>query len=217
MFIEIVLVLIVGLALMALIVGVALGALFLTSGAAVYFSRIAFSLLLAAGLKVDWFSSGALNYWVTVAMIFGVICLLSLMPRVNMAIKFFCTSFITYIVVVAICGLGISIYNGIAGAEVEIGLVVDIITKIVTAIVCFFGLLKQMDNGVSGIHSTNPVYVMIQRILASLVYGLTVVILGASAVNGAYMVPEWGQWLLFLGGSAVFFGLDFLLLGDAVN
>ena len=94
---------------------------------------------------------------------------------------------------------------------------VDIITKIVTAIVCFFGLLKQMDNGVSGIHSTNPVYVMIQRILASLVYGLTVVILGASAVNGAYMVPEWGQWLLFLGGSAVFFGLDFLLLGDAVN
>lgn len=217
MFIEIVLVLIVGLALMALIVGVALGALFLTTGAAVYFSRIAFSLLLAAGLKVDWFASGAANYWVTVALVFGVICLLSLMPRVNMSIKFFCTSFITYIVVAAVCGLAISIYNGIAGAEVEIGLVVDIITKVVTALVCFFGLMKQLDNGVNGIHSSNPVYVMIQRVLASLVYGFAVVLLGATAINGAYMVPGWGQWLMFLGGSVVFFGLDFLLLGDAAN
>lgn len=217
MFLEILLVLIVGLALIALIVGVALGALFLTTGAAVYFSRIAFSLLLAAGLKVDWFASGAANYWVTVALIFGVICLLSLLPRVNMAIKFFCTSFITYIVVAIVCGLAVSIYNALAGADVQIGLVVDIITKIVTAVVCLFTLLKQVDNGVGGIHSANPVYVMIQRVLASLVYGFALVLLGSSAINGAYSVPEWGQWLMFLGGSVVFFGLDFVLLGDAAN
>lgn len=179
----------------------------------IWFSRISFSLLvgLVACNQVDIVSNGLLNF-VIWAAIGGVITYgLSTLPRCAGAISFFCTAFVTTIVVSLVGGAAFSIYNTIAktGADLSITMGFEILIKAIAAVFGVMAYVKQNEKG-SLVNPSGFVLVNIDRLIASVIVGFTFVFL-YSPWNGNWHTSETLEWIILIGGTAVTFVADMFL------
>ena len=179
----------------------------------IWFSRISFSLLvgLVASSQIDIVASGFLNFLIWAAIGAAITFGLSQLPRSNSAISFFCTLFITTIVVSLVGGGAFSVYNSLAkkAADLAITKGFEILIKSVSLFFAIGAYVKQYEKGTlfdpSGLIGVN-----FDRLVASLVIGFSFVYL-ATPFNNNWYTSETLQWIIQIAGTALAFAADMLL------
>lgn len=178
----------------------------------IVFSRIAFSLLIAFSLNQRWiFTDGKMNFWIWAAMTFGIISLLSLLPRVNMSIKFFCTLFISVLVselAVMLVGFVISIFTK---QEFVMTIVHEILLKVVCAGISFGALDDEIKNSMFG-EVKNKILLYAEKIFASLVYGVSLTFLFIP-MNQNWEFSGWVYLVILALASVAAYFADKVLIG----
>lgn len=205
----------------AICVGIGALSLAMATGAVV-FSRAVFSLLIAIGLSATYpffADNDILNCVSWMVIIFGVVMLLSLLPRVNNALKFFCTVFISYIAVEILGVMLIGLIYALMGRSFEITLPHEIAIKVISTAVSVVALVKEIKKGPGkfSLRSTNIVLVNIQRVLASVIYGVAAIIIFALSTNNLWEFSAVVNWSIFGGTAVVTFLADVFLMEHLVG
>ena len=205
----------IGLALiLAIVVGFTMLIVGLATGAVV-FSRIAFSLFLGLAFCQSWPLLGSWwgNFLLWSVIVFAAIMLLSLMPRVNFALKFFCTSIICYLAVdIAVMLLG-SFFFIIVGKQFEPTVTLEIVIKVLCTLISFGALLTHME-GCETLAANSPVARILHRLIASVLYGAAITFQCAIVMNGVWSLAPWINWCIFGGTAVAAYVADLFLLAD---
>ena len=183
-----------------------------TCGSILY-SRIAMSLLvgLVAGSQTSIVDSGFLNFLIWAAISAAIVFGLSTLPRCNCAISFFCTLFITVIVVTLVAGGAFSLYGTIvkSGATLEITKGYEILIKALSTFFAIGAYTKQQEKG-SVFNPSGVVFNTIDRVIASLVIGFSFVFL-YSPWNGHWETSVVVEWIIMIVATALAFVADMFL------
>lgn len=179
----------------------------------IWFSRISFSLLigLVASSQIDIVANGFLNFLICAAIGAAITYGLSQLPRSNSAISFFCTLFITTIVVSLVGGGAFSVYNTLAkkAADLAITKGFEILIKSISVFFAVAAYVKQYEKGTlfdpSGLIGVN-----FDRLIASLVIGFSFVYL-VTPFNNNWHTSETLQWIVQIAGTALAFVSDMFL------
>ena len=196
---------------------IAYGIVLLSSGAIV-FSRIALALLFAlAGVQnglVLVATSGFLNYvaWLVIAL--GGIYLLSTLPRVGHALKFFSTILASIFAI----NLVVLIFGGVISAllrrDFQVSILLEIGITLVCAVVAGIALLSQEKKAEYDLPK-NPLLNILERGLASVLYGLSAVLLCSSA-HGNWSLPGFVSLVVFVVATAGAYVADVYLRGKDI-
>ena len=190
----------------------AYGIVLLSTGAVV-FSRIALALLFALiGVQnglVLVATSGFLNYvaWLVIAL--GGIYLLSTLPRVGHALKFFSTILASIFAI----NLTVMLFGGVISAllrrDFQVPILLELGITLVCAVVSGIALLAQEKRADYDLPK-NPILNILERGLASVLYGLSAVIL-CSSTHGNWALPGIVSLLVLIVGTAGAYVADIYL------
>lgn len=183
-----------------------------TCGSILY-SRIALSLLvgLVAGSQTDLVSNGFLNFLIWAAIGAAIVFGLSMFPRSNSAISFFCTLFITTLVVTLVAGGAFSLYGMIvkSGAVLKVNKGYEIFIKVLATFFAIGAYIKQYEKE-SILVPTGLIGVNFDRLIASAVIGFSLVYL-VTPFNGNWYTSETLQWIVLIAGTLLAFVVDMFL------
>ena len=186
--------------LMLVLASLAVCAVILFTSGAILFSRVACALLAALvasqGDLVLVADSGFLNYVAWASVCIGVIYLFTLLPRVDMALRFFCTIFMSVFlieVLVTMCG---GIFAAIKGSEFQLTGPWEILIK---AVCLLFSLGSMIIQGKRTVyeHATGKLMDLLERLGAAVLYGVSILFLSVS-LTGNWEIPEAVGLLIFL-------------------
>jgi hypothetical protein len=155
---------------------------------AVYLPKITFSLFAAvvACNKISIIASnGLLNYLVWCGIFIGACFLLCFLPRVNYSFLFLCNSFISYFIVEIAVLISFSIFL----KQQEPIIYGEIIIKVVCFIISVITLKEQIEASINNKSFQNKFLIVIERIIASLIYAVALFILICTAMNGLWSFP----------------------------
>ena len=180
-----------------------------TCGSIVY-SRVALSLLvgLVASQSNHIVDSRFLNFLIWAAIGAAIIFGLSLFPRSNSAISFFCTLFITTMVVTITVGGIFSLIGTIqkTGTTLEVTKGYEIFIKVLGSFFAIGAYVNQYEKG-SILHPMSIVGINFDRVVSSLVIGFSLVYLVAP-FNGNWHTSETLQWIVLILGTIAAFVID---------
>ena len=181
--------------------------LFLTTSA-VMLSRAVFSVAVAALLHFSYslVDNGWANFGIWAGICLAACYILCLMPRFSCAFQFFCTSVVSYIAVEIVVALFGSIVMLIMGKEYQPNLWLEIAVKVVCGGCSAWALREQIEKSPEG--TDNPILANAERLLASLLYAVSITFLSATAVNNLWSFPPFVNWLIFFGALVVAFLVD---------
>lgn len=182
----------------------------------VAFSRFAISLLIATGdslfsFKLEVFNNGLLNYLLRVAIVYGIICIASYIPRVNAAMGTLCTSFISIIATMLTIAFGFMIIDMFTKSDTNATgtwwfyLISGIVVIITIAINWLRDLdrVKEVSQGPKFLQ--NKWSIRIGRVIASIIYGLVAVVVITISFNNYINKHDWLQYpILFIGAGAAY-------------
>ena len=184
---------------------------------AVIFSRVAFSL--AAALEISRSNivlvanNEFLNYVAWALVVMGVVYFLSTLPRVDMALKFFCTILLSVVVVELVIMLLGSIIAAIAKTEFVFSTLYEILVKIVCTL---FSLAYMLVGKKPHYDSpTNLIMYNLERGLASLLYGLAITFLFIS-ISANWKLPGFILLLVLVISTIAAFIADIYLAGKDI-
>ncbi len=195
----------------------AYGIVLLSTGAVV-FSRIALALLFALiGVQNGPMlvaSSGFLNYvaWLVIAL--AAIYLLSTLPRVGHALKFFSTALASIFAI----NIVVMIFGGVISAllrrDFQVPILLELGITLVCAVVSGIALLAQEKRADYDLPK-NPILNILERGLASVLYGLSAVLLSNSA-HGNWSLPALISLLVFVVATIGAYVADLFLRGKDI-
>ena len=179
--------------------------------ASIVFSRITFSLLFALGLESYYeFTDGKANTFIWAAIILVVIMLLSILPRVNGALKFFCTAIISLLIIgVVTLGVG-SLVGGIFGKEFLITKGMEIVINILGVLMAV-GALAEENEMADFEKFSNKTVIGAEKLIASLVYGATISF-ACMSNYGNWEFSGMVQLIIMLVGAVIAFFLDKVII-----
>lgn len=173
---------------------VCIGLVTVLLSSAIVFSRIAFALLCALITVQNSdiilvTGSGFLNFSAWTIVYIGIIFLLSLLPNVDISLRFFCTVFISiYVITMVVLLIGSLITGNSPDRTFELTTTYEILIKIVCLILAFIAVengrasRKYLDDA-----PRNGLMIQVERILSSCIIGITTAFLSVS-INGNW--PE---------------------------
>ena len=150
-------------------------------------------------------NQGFINFLIWAVICFGIVFLLSLLPRVDLSTRFSCTLAISFIVmelVVALLGV-------LLGKTFELVTAYEIITKVVCLGVSLFVIFSQECK----IASNSPAWFVVRffdRLLASLFYGISFLLM-CSSTHGNWQLTLTGQFIVLIVSIVGTFIADILL------
>lgn len=177
----------------------------------IVFSRITFSLLMALAFK-DYFefASGKANTFIWAAIILTIIMLMSILPRVNGALKFLCTTVISILIISTVTlGVG-SLVLGIFGKEFVVTKIMEIVINIVGALIAVGALAEENEMTDFG-KFTNKTVINVEKVIAALIYGAAISFMCMSN----YCNWEFSgtvQLLIMMAGAAIAYFADKCLI-----
>ena len=142
-----------------------------------------------------------------------------MLPRVDYALKFFCTMCMCYLASEIVGGVSMGVICGLAGKDFEITMAYELVIKSICLIVSLGSTVIEMQRGPKkmGIHSPNVVVDILQKILSSVTYGVAIVFLFAISSNSALVLPEATNWLIFIGTTVLAFLAEMFLIDRLVG
>lgn len=196
---------------------VIVGAVAALCAGAIIFSRVAFSLAVAlvasqAGMTLVP-GGGFLNYVAWAIVVFGIVYLLSTLPRVDMALKFLCTILLSVVIIYVVVSLFGSIIAAIAKTEFAFTTLFEIIVKVIcllfSFVAMFIGKKPHYDS------PSNPIMYTLERVLASLMYGFAITFLFLS-LQGNWELPILVMLLILVVSTVAAFVADIFLQGKDI-
>lgn len=174
----------------------------------IVYSRVAFSLLMAlvtsqSDLKLVE-NSGFLNFVAWTFIFLGIIYLLANLPRVDQAMRFFCTIFMSVMVIYIVAMIFGSIIAAIMGSEFRINALYEILIKIV----CLLFALGAMLSDERSAEYNSPKNVILchaERLLASTMYGFSATFLCWSIADNWYYSGVISVLVIIVGTVGAFF------------
>lgn len=163
----------------AIIIGIVLlwaGLIFMMASGAVVFSRVSFSMLVALALintaPVLVPESGFWNYaaWCIVTM--SIVFLLSVLPRSDLAMRFFCTVFMSQLIV-ELSVLIIADFLKKGQEPFQIGIAGKLLIKAICVGISILFWVRGERKAEP--KTTHPVLLWLDRLTGSLIYGVTAV------------------------------------------
>ncbi len=199
---------------------------FMLTSLSVTFSRLAMSLLVATGtsifaFKLELFESPFLNFVVRAAIVYGIIYLVSFLPRVGAAIGTFCTTIISMLASALTVGVGFSIYDAIAKSETKFTesfwfyVIMGVIVLVATGYNWLNDIasLKERPKGPKFLRS--KWFVRFGRVVASLIYGFTLFIILAITLNTVLPTWPWLQAIIYVALTSLAYVADLYLFDRA--
>lgn len=181
--------------LIVLVVAALMTFLFIAlSGVAVAVSRVTFSLL--AGLVLHQSSvtlvpqSGFLNFLAWAIIVLVVVYLLAMLPRVDLALKFFCNMLVSLFTVFLVVSLFGGLISTIMGKTFEISLLYEIIIKVVCFGFSVYALLTQKRKA-SYEATKNKFLLGVERVFSALMYGTALTFICTSMGNNYSIADGW--------------------------
>lgn len=149
---------------------------------AILFSRVAFSLavalIMSQGEVMLVASNGFLNFVAWALVVMGIVYFLAMMPRVDMALKFLCTILLSVVIVCVVIQMCGGIIAAIAKTEFKFSSAYEILVKIVC---CLFSAVYMVVGKKPSYDSpSNKLLNILERLLASVIYGVAVTFLTLS-------------------------------------
>ena len=215
----------IAIAVIVIIIAIGIGAALLSvylALTAVTFSRLTFGLVVAlcvsrSAVVLSGSSFGNFLFWAIVVL--GIMFLLSKLPRVNFAIRFFCTLLVSYLAMEVVGGLLIGVTMAIFGKEFAPGIGYELVMKglsiLIAAGALFLEIQRSPENG--NIQITNPLLRLGQRLLASFIYGLACVVVLASASHGLWAVSAAVEWIILIGSTVLAYFADITVMDHLVD
>lgn len=166
------------------------------SGVAVAVSRVTFSLL--AGLVLHQSSvtlvpqSGFLNFLAWAIIVLVVVYLLAMLPRVDLALKFFCNMLVSWFTVLLAFGIFGGLISSMMHKPFEITVVYEIIIKVVCLGFSIYSLLTQKRKA-SYEATKNKFLLGVERVFAALMYGAALTFV-CMPINNNYAIGD--GWLI---------------------
>lgn len=166
------------------------------SGVAVAVSRVTFSLL--AGLVLHQSSvtlvpqSGFLNFLAWAIIVLVVVYLLAMLPRVDLALKFFCNMLVSWFTVLLAFGIFGGLISSMMHKPFEITVVYEIIIKVVCLGFSIYSLLTQKRKA-SYEATKNKFMLLVERVFAALMYGAALTFV-CMPINNNYAIGD--GWLI---------------------
>lgn len=178
----------------------------------IVFARLIFSLLIASSVQYKLvFTEGKMNLLIWTGIIFGAICLVSMLPRVNIATKFFCTLFIAMLSTEIVIFIGGSFIAMIFKQEFVMTTLFEIIMKVVCTAISLGMMYDEIETTEYGKYS-NKIVSYFEKIVSALVYGASVTFLCAS-MNGNWEFAVWIHIAIMLGAAVAAYFADKVLIG----
>ena len=193
--------------LILLIVACVIGALvLLLATSAILFAKGAFALLAAwiiSQQNLDLVpNSGFLNFLAWAIICFFVIYFLSILPRVDIALRFSST----FLISLFITYLAAMIIGSIFIKDFKMTVLYEAIIKIICIGISAFGIYLQGKKFESE-SSSNPIVLNLDRLLASLVYGFSLLFLFVS-LSGSLNISITAQYIIVAVVAVVTFIAD---------
>ena len=184
----------------------------------IVYSRVAFSLLMSlvccqSELKLVS-SSGFLNFVAWTFIFLGIIYLLANLPRVDQAMRFFCTIFMSVMVIDIVAALFGGIIAAIMGSQFHLNALYEILIKIV----CLLFALGAMLSDEKTAEYNAPKNVILchgERLLASVIYGFSATFLCWSIADNWYYSGVISILVIIAGTVGAFFA-DIYLRGKDI-
>lgn len=184
---------------------------------AILFSRVAFSLVVAflvsQGDIMLVASSGGLNYIAWAMVVMGIVYLLSMLPRVDMALKFFCNILLSVVLIEVV----IVLFGSIIAAVLKTEFVFSTAYEVLIKIICTLFSLVYMYVGKKPHYDSPKNFILynLERVLASLLYGTAITFLFVS-LNQNWELPILVILLLWIVGTVGAFVADIYLAGKDI-
>lgn len=205
--------------ILAIVIGLGLLVLKLASSAVIY-PRIALAVVLGIALAqtTPLVNSGLLNFLIWSVISFGGIFLLSVFPRINCALKFFCTALGSYIATEVVIALIGGFFCAVLQRELVVSTAMEIIIKVICTGFSLFVLFGELGYAMTDlcVRSRNFLLVNLQRIAASLLYGaVAFVMICVAFYNQWHFSDTAGLWILG-GTAALTFVVDIFLTAQGI-
>ena len=211
----------IGVALTAIAVGIGLMLLFAAVGAALagvamIFSRLSFGLLVAFLLSQNnalMGMTGWSNFLAWAAIVLVITFLLCKFPRISMATQFMATLLICYLVMALCVGIVMSIITAFTGGSFSFAAGYNLTILAISLLFAGFAVLREAGNADStnNIQLKNKVMVNIERLVASAIYGLVLMLIVVLCLNNVVAVPVAAQWGMLAGFAVAAFVIDLIL------
>ena len=179
--------------LIVLVVAALMTFLFIAlSGVAVAVSRVTFSLLAALALHQNSVTlvadSGFLNYMAWAIIVLLAVYLLAMLPRVDLAMKFFCNILISVFMVFFVITLFGGVISSIRGEDFALNLGWELLIKVICLGFSVYSLLTQKRKA-SYEATKNGFLLLLERVFAALMYSTALAFLTLS-ISGSYNVSS---------------------------
>lgn len=185
---------------------------------AIIFSRV--SMALAVALIVSQTGPelvpnySFLNFVAWATIFFGAIYLLSMLPRVDMALQFMCTNVVSLVIIEIIALLILSFSHTETGESYTLTLSLEIIIRII-CIIFSVGAIIFKKKKPSYQSPSNIILLNLERLFSSLVYGMTITILLSSFGNTSEF-PAWLDITILAVSTVIAFIVDILLFNKNI-
>lgn len=180
---------------------------------AIFLSRIVFSLFLALTLNAQvplLEGGGILGYGVWLVIIAAVMLFFKLFPKIDCALKFFCTSVVSYFIVEIVVLSVQSIIFTFMSKELEPLLWVEIIIKVFCILSSLIALISEIASLSEKEKFNNTIILFVERTIASLIYAISVFIIFAVSMNNIWKFSTWINIAILVGTFILTFIVDFL-------
>lgn len=167
------------------------------SGVAVAVSRVTFSLL--AGLVLHQNSvtlipdSGFLNFLAWAVIVLIVVYLLAMLPRVDLALKFFCNILVSVFTVLLVFGIFGGLISSMMKKTFEVTVGIEIIIKVVCLGFSIYSLLTQKRKA-SYEATKNKFMLLLERVAAALMYGAALTFISLPLSSSSYTLGD--GWII---------------------
>lgn len=180
----------------------------------IMFSKVSFALFCAIPMcsSLSLVDGGFLNYLLCAGIAFGILCLFSLLPRMNAALKFFCTLFISIFVMLCVLLIGGGIFLAGPDGVFQLHIVVEFLVKGIGLLLAAGAWKEALEQG-SCLESPNVVIVTIEKIFSSFLYGVGALFV-AMPLNASYPFPDWLMLVVFVAALVATFIGDKFLIGE---
>jgi hypothetical protein len=175
---------------------------------AVELSKITFALFIALVLNNSnpiLEGRGFISYLIWAAILIGGLFLLCMIPRLNCALEFFCSTVVSYFFSEMVLNVCLSIWYAILGKTYEQLLIVEILVKVICIGISCRALFSAIALTPLNLFE-NPILVNLERVVASVIYGLAIFIV---IVSGTYTFPAVVEYIILAVAIVTSFLIDF--------
>lgn len=200
--------------LMAIIVFIVCWAMYKIFVSSLIVSKISFSLLLAfmiQGSRLPFVTNETVNYWLWVLIFLVSLFLLSMLPKANEGLKFFCTFFIAFLVTFMLDGIFLTKYHDVLWQAI----LIETSIKILCIGISLYYVYREVS--IQGQQSSsNKIANIAGRCLAAVCYGIPLMSLFYSPY-GNWEFADFVYVLIFLACIGIAYIGEPILLGDNTN